>query len=79
MIENQTFEEVDIKNYTILKKTLIKLKNIYENHWKNINKINTSIKLPLTVSLHSSEYDKILNFEDVLDKLDLVFSYDISP
>ena len=76
-IENQTFEKVNIKKYTNLKKILTKLKITYENHWKSINKINTSIKLPLTVSLDSLEYDKILNFEDVLDKLDLVFSYNI--
>ena len=77
-IENQTFQEVNIKDDQSLKNTLRKLKNIYENHWKDINKINTSIKLPLTISLDASEYKKILNFENVLDKLDLVFSYEIS-
>ena len=76
-IENQTFQDVNIKNDEVLKKILTKLKNIYENHWKSINKINTSIKLPLTVSLASSEYEKILKFENVLSKLDLIFSYDI--
>ena len=77
-IENQIFQEVNIKDDQSLKNTLRKLKNIYENHWKDINKINTSIKLPLTISLDASEYKKILNFENVLDKLDLVFSYEIS-
>ena len=77
-IDNQTFQEVNIKDDQSLKNTLRKLKNIYENHWKDINKINTSIKLPLTISLDASEYKKILNFENVLDKLDLVFSYEIS-
>ena len=77
-IENHVFQEVNIKDDQSLKNTLRKLKNIYENHWKDINKINTSIKLPLTISLDASEYKKILNFENVLDKLDLVFSYEIS-
>ena len=77
-IENHTFQEVNIKDDQSLKNTLRKLKNIYENHWKDINKINTSIKLPLTISVDVSEYKKILNFENVLDKLDLVFSYEIS-
>ena len=76
-IENQTFQDVNIKNDKGLKKILSTLKNIYENHWKDINKINTSIKLPLTVSLASSEHEKILKFENVLNKLDLIFSYDI--
>ena len=30
------------------------------------------------VSVDSSEYKKILNLENVLDELDLVFSYEIS-
>ena len=77
-IENQTFKEVNIKDDQSLNTTLTELKNTYENHWKDINKINTSIKLPLTVSLDSTEYEKILNFDNVLDKLDLVFSYEIS-
>jgi len=77
-IENQTFKEVNIEDDQSLKSTLIKLKNTYENHWKDINRINTSIKLPLTISLESSEYKKIINFENVLDDLDLVFNYEIS-
>jgi len=76
-IENQNFQDVDIENKKNLDNILINLKNIYENHWKDINKINTSIKLPLTISLDASEYNKILNFEDILNKLDLVFSYEI--
>jgi len=76
-IENNTFQEIDIENEKSLKSTLAKLKNVYENYLKDINKINTSIKLPLTVSLNSSEYEKILNFENILDKLDFVFGYEI--
>ncbi len=77
-IENQTFEKFNINDEQSLNSTLSVLKNIYENYWKDINKINTSIKLPLTVSLDSTEYKKILNFENTLDELDLVFSYEIS-
>ena len=77
-VETQTFKKINLSNkenlYTILKE----LKDIYENHWKDINKINTSIKLPLTISINASEYKKILHFEKVLDELDLLFSYEIS-
>ena len=76
-IENQNFQGVNIKDKQSLDDALTKLKNTYENYWKDINKINTSIKLPLTISLDASEYEKILNFENILDKLDLVFSYKI--
>ena len=77
-IENQTFKEVNIEEDQSLNSILIELKNTYENYWKDLNKINTSIKLPLHVSVDSSEYKKILNLENVLDELDLVFSYEIS-
>ena len=77
-IENQTFKEVNIEEDQSLNSILIELKNTYENYWKGLNKINTSIKLPLHVSVDSSEYKKILNLENVLDELDLVFSYEIS-
>ena len=77
-IENQTFKEVNIEEDQSLNSILIELKNTYENYWKGLNKINTSIKLTLHVSVESSEYKKILNLENVLDELDLVFSYEIS-
>ena len=77
-IENQTFKEVNIEEDQSLNSILNELKNTYENYWKGLNKINTSIKLPLHVSVDSSEYKKILNLENVLDELDLVFSYEIS-
>ena len=77
-IENQTFKEVNIEDDQSLNSILIELKNTYENYWKGLNKINTSIKLPLNISVNSSEYKKILNLENVLDELDLVFSYEIS-
>ena len=77
-IDNQTFKEVNIEDDQSLYSILIELKNTYENYWKGLNKINTSIKLPLNISVDSSEYKKILNLENVLDELDLVFSYEIS-
>ena len=39
-IDNQTFKNININENKSLTKTLINLKNTYENHWKNINKIN---------------------------------------
>ncbi len=76
-IENQIFADVKINNKQSLDKILFQLKNTYENHWKEINKINTSIKLPLTISIEASEYSKMLNLEKILNEMDLVFSYEI--
>ena len=51
------------------------LKTNYENQWKKINQINTSIRLPLTLSLNSKNYELIIKFEKHLAKLDLVSNY----
>ena len=77
-IDNQTFKNININDSKSLIETLFKLKNTYENHWKDINKINTSLKLSLNISLDSSDYDKILKFENIIDDLDLVFNYEIT-
>ncbi len=76
-IETQTFKNENIANDENIVDILKTLKEIYENHWKDINKINTSIKLPLTISLTANNYKKILHFEKVLDDLDLLFSYEV--
>ena len=77
-IQNQTFKEIEIGNDEVLSKIILQLKNSYEDYWKSLNEINTSIKVPLTISLDAKEYRKILNFEKTISELDLVFSYEIS-
>ena len=45
---------------------------------KAINIINTSIKLPLSISIDSKEYQRIKTFEKFLESFDLVSSAKIS-
>jgi len=78
VISNQSFQEVDIKNEKELTKTIKSLKEIYENHWKKINQINTSIKLTLNIILDSKNYELINEFENYLKSLDLVSNYYIN-
>ena len=54
---------------------IFKLKNLYEDEWKKLNLINTSIQLPLTLSLSSKNYDNIQLFEKTLEDLDLVSNF----
>ena len=56
---------------------LANLKTTYENYWKNINQINTSIKLPLTISINANQHKKIQILENSLNELDLVSSFKI--
>ena len=51
------------------------LKTSYEDNWKIINLINTSIKLPITISLDSSKYTLIEKFENKIENMDLVYNY----
>ena len=44
---------------------------------KNINQINTSIKLSLTISINANEHNKIKFFENTLNELDLVSNFKI--
>ena len=51
------------------------LKISYENSWKKINLINTSIKLPITISIDSSKFSLIKKFENKIENMDLVYNY----
>ena len=75
-IDNQKFTDVDFSEDIDL--LINDLKNIYENYWKNINQINTSIKLPLTIFLNSKKYKKIQVLENTLNEIDLVSNYEIT-
>ena len=77
-IDNQKFQNINISIDEDYEKVIRALKKTYENYWKSINQINTSIKLPLTISLDSSQYHKIDHFEKILNEFDLVSSFDIS-
>jgi hypothetical protein len=54
------------------------MKIIYEDYWKNLNQINTSIRLSLSLKIDSSDNLKISNFEKILGKTDLIYNFFIS-
>ena len=53
------------------------MKIIYEDYWKNHNKINTSIKLPLNIKVSTDSNKKISNFEKVMMEMDLIYEFNI--
>ena len=75
IVSNKIFPE--IKNYdkNSFYNLIKKLKVYYEDEWKKINLINTSIKLPVTLSLDSKNYKLIQKFEKKLLNLDLVSNF----
>ena len=74
-IVNGDYKNIDLKDEDSRKKFISKLKNIYEDNWKELNIINTSIKLPVTVSLPSNDINKIKLFENLVNNLDLVSDF----
>ena len=77
-VDNKKFETIDLFKEKDLNLILVSLKNTYENYWKNINQINTSIKLPLTLFVNAKEHTKITELENALKTIDLVSTYDVS-
>ena len=76
-IDNQRFNNIDLLKEEDFKFVSNSLKTTYENYWKDINIINTSIKLPLTVSIQSDRHKKIKLLEESLNQLDLISNYEI--
>ena len=70
---NENFPYKSINND--IEAVINSLKNSYENSWKKINLINTSIKLPITISLDSSKYSLIKKFENKIENMDLIYNY----
>ena len=71
-VDTQKYENIDLDNEKDFFKILNNLKISYEDYWKNLNQINTSIKLILRISIDAKEQLKIRNFEDIMNKMDLV-------
>ena len=58
-----------------IEKIIEDLKIEFENQWKKLNIINVSIKLPITLSVNSKNYQLIQNLEKQLYHLDLVSNF----
>ncbi len=76
-LDNQNFLNLDLNKIENFNLIMAELKEIYEDNWKKNNQINTSIKLPLTISVNSNEYTKIQKLENSLKEMDLVSQFDI--
>ena len=72
---NQNYLNINLQDKNDLNEILKNLKNIYEDEWKKNNEINTSIKLPLMISVKSTDYKKIIHLEKKLASIDLVSNF----
>jgi hypothetical protein len=74
-LDNQIFKKIDIDKEKNLEAILNNLKTTYEDYWKKNNEINTSIKLPLTLSIDAKRYNKIKNLEKILSDIDTISNF----
>jgi len=75
VVLNKSFSEKNLNNEDNLNYIIKDLKLGFEDNWKKINLINTSIKLPITISINSKRYDLIQKFEKKIISLDLVSNF----
>jgi len=76
-IQNKNYPKIDIVNEDNFSNIVKSLKQLYENRWKKINEVNTSIKLPITISINSKKIKKIIELERMLNSMDLVSDFNI--
>jgi hypothetical protein len=74
-INNQRYISINLDNKKDFQKILDNLKNIYEDYWKKNNEINTSIKLPLTISIDSRKHKRISKLEEIFNTMDLISDF----
>ena len=74
-IDNKKYSKINLDNKQELEKIILDLKNNYEDQWKKNNEINTSIKLPMTISVNSKDYGKISKVMNALENIDLISEF----
>ncbi len=77
IIKNDTFKNMNIDNETDLNFLIEDLKNLFEDTWKKLNEINTSIKVPITIKIKNHDLKKSNKFELFLNEIDLISDYSI--
>ena len=76
ILKNQSYINNDINNETQIYELIDNLKIIYDDYWKQVNQINTSIKLPLNIKIENK--NKTLEFEKNLGDIDLIYEFYIT-
>ena len=75
IIHSKTFNFKDINDQKNFENLIITLKEIYEDKWKEINKINRSVKLPLNISISSQNFKKNKDFNKFLSSTEQISNY----
>ena len=74
-LKNIPVKNIDFNNNNEINKFIKILKITFEDYWKSQNEINTSVKLPLTISVENSNNIKIYQLEEKLSNLALIYNF----
>ena len=77
LLRNDSFKNINLKNENEVEFLINQLKVIYEDHWKEFNQINTSIKLPLFIRVSNKDLTLSSKFEKTLEQIDLIDNFSI--
>lgn len=77
MYINKELKNLNFKDLDQINKAILDLKDDYENKWKSLNKINTSIILPIRLSIDLNNFTLSNNLENYLNEVDLISNYKI--
>ena len=77
-IHSLNYANINLEDSKQIKTFMDDLKSIYEDYWKKLNQINTSIKLTLNVRVDTTKDLKIEKFEKTLENIDLINNFSIS-
>ncbi len=70
-------KNINYEDNKVLDQIILKLKILYEDKWKLINKINTSITIPIKISIKNSNFIISDKLENILNQSDFVYEYEI--
>tara|TARA_B100000902_G_scaffold333000_1_gene331278 strand:- start:1068 stop:2132 length:1065 start_codon:yes stop_codon:yes gene_type:complete len=76
-LKNLRFQNLKLTNKKEIKKFTENLKDLFENHWKSKNQINTSVKSSFTVLINNNDNEKVSNFENTINNIELIYSFKI--
>ncbi len=75
ILKNTLIKNIDFNSNSGLDKFIENLKINFEDYWKSQNEINTSVKLPLTISVENSNNIKINQLEKKLSNIELIYNF----
>ncbi len=74
---NLNKNNINYEDNKTLDQIILNLKNLYEDKWKLINKINTSITIPVKISIKNTNFITSDKLENILNQSDFVYEYEI--